>query len=152
MTFAGDPLAATAFGESLIAAASGASVTENPFFAEMQAMAAEMLATGTGFGQRIRLRRRVETETGDPLAPYEAGFTDHQRNALVLGFSAEKIDGVRVFRSDRRVVMDPKGLEIAPRAGDAVILGGVNHAVVDVMPIPAVGTVCLYVLHARVGG
>jgi hypothetical protein len=145
--FSGDPFATIAFAESLEAASSLDGDAENPFFVRMRGLAAELLAT---YGSTIKIRRKNTTLTSDPLAPYETGFTDYSRRALVVGYSAEKVDGDRIMASDRRVIMDCKNLAITPRGDDMLILGGIHHGLVQIKPIPTIGTISLYILQARV--
>lgn len=113
-------------------------------YAASKADADELIAE---FGQSATLSR--PTFTGPAYNPTPGTPISYAVTVVVLDFEAREVDGTRILAADRKVIMAKAGLATDPRTSDKLILGGVEHAIINVSPLAPGGTVLLYQLQAR---
>lgn len=112
-------------------------------YARARATAERLIAK---FGQAGAIRRIVASGPSyDPtLTP-----VDHPCKLVDLDIDERTIDGTLVMRGDRMVYLSTEGLGITPELSDKVLIGGVEHAIKNVLPLAPGGTVVFWQLQAR---
>ena len=117
------------------------------FYAEMQAVARELLAEFSNAS--VSIVRRGDPIGNDPYQPGIASVTRYARLAYVGGYPTETIDGARIAATDLRVLIDGQGLSIVPSTSrDSLEINGQAYALRSVSAIPAAGIVAIYILQA----
>ena len=98
------------------------------------------------FGQRGSLRRVVNSGPDyDPVQTSE----DFLCSLVDLDQSQVHVADTLVQRGDRMVYLSTEGLSITPTLSDKVLIGGVEHALVDLQPLSPGGTVVFWQLQVR---
>jgi len=146
-----NPIGAEAWADYLDGAEESVAVPPLPsgFYARMQKVAARLIAKyATG---QVILEQDVRLETENPLDPYSITTSVKTRNAYVGGYSSEKIgaSGGLILAGDRRVVVDATGISNFIKAIDRLKIDGVYHSIVSSKPVPAAGTVSVYICQCR---
>lgn len=113
-------------------------------YLEDRADADELIAE---FGQSATLRRPVSG--GTAYNPTEGAPDDHVATIVVLEYDQREIDGARVLATDKKVLLAKGSLSVEPVASDKLVIGGAEHAIVDVRPLSPGGTVVMYELQVR---
>lgn len=98
------------------------------------------------FGQAATLRRKALT---GPAYDPTVTTADHACTVVVQDYADAMIDGTRIKRGDKKVLVSTKGLTIDPTAADALVIGGTSHEVVMVKPLAPGGTVVMWEVQAR---
>lgn len=98
------------------------------------------------FGQAVTLKR--PTNTGTSYNP-TVSWASHAGRAVVLNYDNRDVDGTRVLATDKRVMLSKASLSIEPGPQDRLVIGGVEHGIVSVMPLAPGGTTLLYEIQAR---
>ena len=146
------PFNVTTWADFLEISAGGgqtATVTGSGFYYEMMLAAAEMLAdfvTGTVI---IQQETTAPATSDSPYAPDTITRTSVEVNAVVLGYSSERIDGVQIQSGDVRVIMDSSLITWRPKKADTLKIDGLYYTLVEVKPVPAAGLCSVYILQAR---
>lgn len=99
------------------------------------------------FGQSATLQRI--TNSGTSYNPTRTP-ADHACTVVVLDFDDTLVDGTRIKKSDRRVIMSTAGLTIEPTTTDKLIVDGQTYAVHAVTSLNPGGTTVYWELQARV--
>ena len=108
------------------------------------------------FGRDMELVRRPEADY-DPAGGSFATGTPTTSPATwsavgaVLGFDQRLVDGARVQRDDRRVLLSAQGLGAEPRPGDLLVLSGRSWSILAASPLMPAESEVLYELHIREG-
>lgn len=102
----------------------------------------------TRFGQTVRILRPVKS-SGEDYDPTIGTPTRYDAAGAVMTYRNAEIDGTRVLAGDKKVLVSAKGLGITPATSDKLSIGGVSHAIVDVMPFAPAGTVVYFEIQAR---
>lgn len=149
-----DPLAVSPLGglaSSLAAAA--ASGASDEFYTELRDGFAKDIVEQFNTGAVV-LIKPSPVQGGDPLNPFGGLPVRTPRNAIVLGFPTDKIDGDRVLASDRRVLIDAADFTTAnaPAGDDQVEIDGVLHTLVSMESVPAAGIAVIHMLQCRTAG
>jgi len=98
------------------------------------------------FGQKASLRRIVNSGPDyDPVQTSE----DFMCSLVDLDHSQAHIGDTLIQRGDRMVYLSTEGLSIAPTLSDKVLIGGVEHAIVDIQPLSPGGMVVFWQLQVR---
>lgn len=103
----------------------------------------------------VVLVKRDALATGDPLAPFaDTSAIRYPRNAIVLGYPAERVDDKRIFASDRRVLFDASGLTSVmwPAGGDTLEIDGRDTVIENVKAVPADSIPVIFIVQARTAG
>ena len=98
------------------------------------------------FGQAATLRRTVSG--GTPYDP-TTDTVGYPCTIVVQSYADALIDGTRIKRGDKKVMVSTKGLTIEPTTSDALVIGGVSHELAMVKPMAPGGTVVLWEVQAR---
>lgn len=98
------------------------------------------------FGQPGIVRRF--TNAGTTYDP-EMTPTDYPCTLVDLDIDERSIDGALIKRGDRTVYLSTAGLSIRPELADKVEIVGVEHAILNVMPLAPGGTNIMFQLQAR---
>ena len=101
----------------------------------------------TRFGQAATLKR--PTSSGPAYAPVEGTPTSYAVTVVVQDFANREIDGTRILTGDKKVMVAKGSLAIEPATSDTLVIGGVDHAIVEVRPLNPGGSVILYEVQAR---
>lgn len=121
------------------------------FYGEMMVAAAEMLAE-LATGSVILVNEAVTASTSDdPYAPDTINPTDLAVNAVVIGYSSDRIDGQQILVGDVRVILDASLIVTKPVKGQTIKIDGTAHNLINVKPVPAAGVTSVYILQARSG-
>lgn len=112
-------------------------------YAEMRAVAEELIAE---FGQAGAIRR---TATSGPAYDPETVTTDHACQLAVMEYTDDKIDGTLIMRGDKLVYLSTAGLSIEPSTADKVMIGGEEHAIINVKPLSPAGLIVFWEIQAR---
>lgn len=98
------------------------------------------------FGQTGTLRRETASSTA-----YDPTITtnDYTVTLVDLDYDETQLSGTLITRGDRLVYLSTIGLAIVPANGDKILIGGVEHAILDVKPLQPSGTIVLWELQAR---
>lgn len=67
----------------------------------------------------------------------------------VLRFDNKDIDGTLIKVTDKKVYIAAKGLAIIPVTTDKLMIGGLSHTIVRVMPLNPAGIAVYYELQCR---
>lgn len=98
------------------------------------------------FGQKGILRRI--TSTGPDYDPVQTS-EDFACSLVDLDHSQAHIGDTLIQRGDRIIYLSTEGLSIMPTLADKVLIGGVEHAIVDIQPLSPGGTVVFWQLQVR---
>lgn len=104
----------------------------------------------TEFGQACVLDS-VTTGAYDP-ATGEAGTTSavHTVVAVILAYPQHFIDGSLILSGDKRALVSPVGLTVAPKPGDTLTDAyQTEYKVIDAKELAPAGTVVLWTLQVR---
>ncbi|MCD1266067.1 hypothetical protein B5M44_19150 [Shinella sumterensis] len=115
----------------------------NALYPKLQQTAARLIAK---FGQAGAIRR---TTTSGPAYDPETVTTDHACQLAVMQYTDDKIDGTLIMRGDKLVYLSTAGLSIEPSTADKVVIGGEEHAIVNVKPLSPAGLVVFWEAQAR---
>lgn len=98
------------------------------------------------FGQRGSLRRIVNSGPDyDPVQTRE----DFPCSLVDLEQSQAHVSDTLVQRGDRTVYLSTEELSITPTLADKMLIGGAEHAIVDIQPLSPGGTVVFWQLQVR---
>lgn len=100
------------------------------------------------FGQLSSIIRDVPG-SGPIWDPGEPTPTPHACTMAALKFDNKDIDGTLIKASDKKVYIAAKGLSIAPTTTDKLMIGGVSHAIMRVMPLNPAGIDVYFEVQAR---
>ncbi|AGB71749.1 MULTISPECIES: hypothetical protein [Rhizobium] len=100
----------------------------------------------TKFGQRGSLRRI--TNAGPDYDPVQTR-EDFACSLVDLDHSQAHIADTLIQRGDRMVYLSTEGLSITPTLADRMLIGGIEHAIVDIQPLSPGGTVVFWQLQVR---
>jgi hypothetical protein len=114
-------------------------------YARAQATALRLLDK---FGQAGEIWRDVPG-SGPVWDPGEPTIQKTPCTLAVLRFDNKDIDGTLIKASDKKVYIAAKGLAIVPVTTDKLMIGGVSHSLVRVMPLNPAGTSVYYEVQAR---
>jgi len=112
-------------------------------YARTRATAERLIAK---FGQTGAILR---TTTGGPAYDPETVTTDHACQLAVMEYTDDKIDGTLIMRGDTLLYLSTAGLSIEPSTADKVVIGGEEHAIVNVKPLSPAGLVVFWEVQAR---
>ncbi|WP_313666216.1 hypothetical protein [Shinella sp.] len=112
-------------------------------YPRIRATAARLIAK---FGQTGAIRR---TTISGPAYDPETVITDHACQLAVMQYTDDKIDGTLIMRGDKLVYLSTAGLSIEPSTADKVVIGGEEHAIVNVKPLSPAGLVVFWEVQAR---
>ena len=114
------------------------------FWADMAAVANDLLAE---FGAPVTLRRR-SGGTFDPVTGTATGETTTTltTTGYVKPFRTDLIDGSRIQRGDRMLVLDDTQ---APAMGDTVLIGTDYWHIIDIETTSGPSTPVCYFVHLR---
>ncbi|WFU07650.1 hypothetical protein QA646_09930 [Rhizobium sp. CB3090] len=112
-------------------------------YAKTRATAARLIAK---FGQKGSLRRI--TNTGPDYDPVQTS-EDFACSLVDLDQSQSYIADTLIQRGDRMVYLSIEGLSITPTLADKVLIGGIEHAIIDIQPLSPGGTVVFWQLQVR---
>ncbi|NLR96623.1 hypothetical protein HGP17_07230 [Rhizobium sp. P38BS-XIX] len=108
-----------------------------------RATAARLIAR---FGQKGSLRRI--TNTGPDYDPVQTS-EDFDCSLVDLDQSQAHVADTLIQRGDRMVYLSTEGLSITPMLSDRLLIGGVEHAIVDIQPLSPGGTVVFWQVQVR---
>ena len=108
-----------------------------------RAMAERLIAK---FGQKGSLRRI--TNSGPDYDPVQTS-EDFTCSLVDLDHSEVHIGDTLIQRGDRIVYLSTEGLSITPTLADKMLIGGVEHAIVDIQPLSPGGRVVFWQLQVR---
>lgn len=112
-------------------------------YANAQATAERLIAK---FGQSATLKQTANS--GTAYNPTRT-TTSHTCTVVVVDYKNFEIDGTIIKQGDKRVLVSTGGLAVAPAVHDVLAIGGVDHAVLAVMPLDPGGTTVYWELQAR---
>lgn len=98
----------------------------------------------------VTLVRR--TQPAGSLATQSASAATEVEEAtlgLVRQFRLDKIDGTVIQPDDRKVLLDPSSLTVAPQGKDELEIGGVRFEVIGVRIFAPEGAALAYDCHVR---
>ena len=94
--------------------------------------------------------RRFGAATGAAHNPTPGAAVDHDAFFAVLNYENSEIDGTRVLRDDRFVLLSVGTLSIVPALSDKLVQGdGTVYSIVKVDPVGPGDTTLLYEIQAR---
>lgn len=115
------------------------------FYDDMQVVASNVLG---GFKQGsvsyVELTPQPGSTPDAPLPPLTATTT---LNATVRPVSTKYVDGTHIIQSDRQVTF--AGGVVEPSMNGSMDIDGVRYKIVEIMPVPAAGTVVSYTVIVR---
>ncbi|MBB3381793.1 MULTISPECIES: hypothetical protein [unclassified Rhizobium] len=98
------------------------------------------------FGQKGSLRRIASAGPDyDPVQTSE----DFACSFVDLDQSQVHVADMLIQRGDRMIYLSTEGLSITPTLADKVLIGGIEHAIVDIQPLSPGGTVVFWQLQVR---
>lgn len=98
------------------------------------------------FGQSATLTRVATSGTAyDPTTTE----TDYTVTVAVMEYTDRERDGTLIKVGDKKVYLSTSGLSITPGVADKITIGGVEHEIINVMPLNPGGTVVMYETQAR---
>lgn len=116
------------------------------FYNDMAATAAELLAE---FGADASIVRSASTYDPATGAATQTSAT-HAVRALESNHGRSYVDGSLIESGRRAYLIDPNGMSVEPRAGDAFVWGGVSGPVTRAGRVAPGGVAVLF--EVQVGG
>lgn len=114
------------------------------FYADMQATAKRLI---TDKGQLVTLRTATGSAYNPATGTVGVTYTDHADiPAVVTNFKASEVDGVKVVKGDKRVILSN---ERSPVIDDLIVIGAVTHKVIDVETVSPAGEDVIYKAQVR---
>ncbi|ENN87830.1 hypothetical protein RHSP_47807 [Rhizobium freirei PRF 81] len=98
------------------------------------------------FGQKAVLRRI--TSAGPDYDPVQTS-EDFPCSLVDLDQSQAHVADTLIQRGDRMVYLSTEGLSVTPTLADRVLIGGAEHAIVDIQPLSPGGTIVFWQLQVR---
>ncbi|SCB25379.1 hypothetical protein [Rhizobium multihospitium] len=98
------------------------------------------------FGQKVLLRRI--TSVGPDYDPVQTS-EDFPCSLVDLDQTQAHVADTLIHRGDRMVYLSTEGLSVTPTLADKVLIGGVEHAIIDIQPLSPGGTVVFWQLQVR---
>lgn len=98
------------------------------------------------FGQKGSLRRT--SNSGPDYDPVQVG-EDFSCSFVDLDQSQAHVADTLIQRGDRMVYLSTEGLSITPTLAHKLLIGGAEHAIVDIQPLSPGGTVVFWQLQVR---
>ncbi|MBB3452301.1 hypothetical protein FHT86_000557 [Rhizobium sp. BK313] len=112
-------------------------------YAKSRATAERLIAK---FGQPAQLRRI--TNSGSDYDPVQTN-QDFACMLVDLDYTQVHIGDTLIQRGDRMIYLSTAGLSIAPMLADRLLIAGIEHAIVDVLPLSPGGTTVFWQLQVR---
>ncbi|AEP08892.1 hypothetical protein [Micavibrio aeruginosavorus] len=102
-------------------------------------------------GREITVRRPGEGQVYDPSNDTFTAATpvDETVKALFTNFSKNDVDGEKIKRTDKRVLIAGASLDMAPDTDHKIIDGGVTYNVINTDVVQPGDTVLLYMVQVR---
>lgn len=113
-------------------------------YARSKATADRLIAK---FGQAATLL--VPKNTGTSYNPTMGAPDRHDVTVVVTDYKTSEVDGARILAMDRKVLQAVGKLVIVPTPAHKLEIGGVAHAIVNVIPLNPGGTIVLYEMQCR---
>lgn len=98
------------------------------------------------FGQKGSVRRI--TNSGPDYDPVQTS-EDFACSFVDLDRSQAHVTDTLIQRGDRMIYLSTEGLSITPTLADKVLIGGIEHAIVDIQLLSPGGTVVFWQLQVR---
>ncbi len=118
------------------------------FYSDLQATAAKLIRDK---GQALTLVRGGVSGYGTGVAD-QSGGADVAVYGVVLDYPVKDVDGTKVLRGDKKVLIEASEGVSAPSTKDTLQINGVSHAVLDAKSLAPAGTVVIHTLQVRAGG
>lgn len=117
------------------------------FYDRMQQTATKLLDR---FGAPAVIHRTIG-EVFDPVTGATAPGTeeDHETVGVLVKYSDQEIDGTKIRRGDRRLIIAAEPLSIEPTTADRVTANGVQYTIEDAPAANPAGTPIVYYLQVR---
>lgn len=95
--------------------------------------------------------RRAGAATGPAYDPTPGADVDHPARFVIMDFDAKEIDGTRVLATDKKALLAPGSLAIAPTTDDRLVEadGSVWNIIPPVQTLRPAETTLLYTLQCR---
>ena len=100
------------------------------------------------FGQAGSVDRDVPG-SGPVYDPGEPAPTSYACTLAVRKFDNKDIDGTLMKATDKKIYITAKGLAIFPVTKDRLMIGGLSHTIVSVMPLNPAGINVYFEVQAR---
>jgi len=100
------------------------------------------------FGQAGTLRRMLPG-SGPAYDPGEPSPDDYAATFAVLDFNGREIDGSRVLATDKKILLANGALAIQPTLSDKLVIGDVEHSIINIETLAPGGTVVMWTLQVR---
>ena len=113
-------------------------------YARLKSTADRLIASA---GQAATLRR--PTSTGTAFNPTPGAPVDYAVRVVVEAYRIREVDGTRIRADDLKVLMAKGSLAVEPLTTDRLLIGGVEHAIMDVRPTSPGGAVVMFEIQAR---
>ena len=114
-------------------------------YARAQATALRLLDK---FGAAGEIHRDVPG-SGPIYAPGEPTVQKTPCTLAALRFDNKDIDGTLIKASDKKVYIAAKGLPIVPITTDKLMIGGLSHTIVRILPLNPAGINVYFEVQAR---
>lgn len=118
------------------------------FYPLLRATAETLLAEK---GQEVTITTRTSGSYSTSTGTAAQTTATTTANAAVFDYPLKDVDGTRILRGDKRVLLSAEGLTVVPDTTDRVTIGGVVHHVIDVQVVAPAGDAVLYKLQVRRG-
>lgn len=119
----------------------------NPTYTSLAATAQRLMDR---FGQAMTLRRVVNSAYDTSTGTVTQATTDYAVNGVVQAYKESRVDGSIIRRGDKQVIVAGNALTFAPDPDtDRLLIGGVDHAVVNVEEENPGGLALVYTLQVR---
>lgn len=115
------------------------------FYDDMQLVASDVLGEfKQGSVSYVAMTPQPGSTPDDPLPPVESSTSV---NATVRPVSTKYVDGTHIVQSDKQVTF--AGDAATPSISGFVDIDGSRYKIVEILPVPAAGTVISYTLIVR---
>jgi len=117
------------------------------FYGSLQVTAEKLLIDK---GQRVVVRQVTATGYNPATGSSGSTVTNHTNiPAAVLAFKNMEIDGSKILKGDRKVIISGASLPYVPKVDDLVSIGGVDHKVMSCEPVSPGGVDVIYKVQVR---
>ncbi len=116
------------------------------FYESLRDTAARLIADK---GRTMTLRSKTAGSYSTSSGAVSVTSVDTTVTGVVTNYPLMRVDGTLVQRGDLKVLTVSS---VAPKAGDGLYIGTVEHDIIDVREVNPGGTVVVYAVQARRGG
>lgn len=100
------------------------------------------------FGQSASLKLTTPGD-GPAYNPGEPTVTTYPCTLAIFDYRNSERDGTLIRAGDKLVYLSTEGLSVTPETSDHLVIGGLDHSIVEVQPLSPAGTAVYFQVQVR---